>query len=108
MDIIEFQQRQLKMLYRRLYDEVFQLDLYSQPLSLTYQGKTNYSTTYGIVMTIITFCLILFVIVDTLVYGESSYLFDYKEPVNASTSFSIDFSKDISIFIALKKISDVK
>ena len=95
------------MLYRRLYEKVFQLDFYSQPLSLTYQGKSNFSTPYGIVMTIITFCLILFVIIDTFVYWDNLYTFEYAEPLNTTVSFNINLLQETAIFISLLN-KDVK
>src|SRR5689334_22202653 len=92
---IEYQKRQLKILYRKIYDELLKLDLYAQPLSLTYKGKNNYSTVYGVVMTIITFCLVMIVIIDTLVFGQTSTYFQYDSSMGVSTTLNIDFSKEI-------------
>ena len=95
---LEYQQKQLKILYRKIYDEVFKLDLYSQPLSLTYKGKTNFSTTYGMTMTVITLSVILVVIIDTLFFGDSFQIFPFQSSLLPQTSFNIDVVNDMGTY----------
>ena len=93
---IEYQQKQLKILYKRIYEEVFKLDLYSQPLSLTYQGKTNFSTSYGMIMTFITMFLILFVIIDTLFYGQAFVKYEFSSAT--PSSLTIQFPDQMAFY----------
>lgn len=96
------QKKSNKKLTKFLNDLLFQLDFFSQPLGLTYKAKTNFSTRYGVILTIITFILIFLVIIDNLIISNNSYSFSYQSSLTTSASLNIDFKVDAGIFITLE------
>ena len=101
----ETQIRNNRKITKILYDLMFKLDFYSQPLSLTYNGKTNFSTKYGVIMTFFTFIYMFFVITDNLFLANKSDSFSYQSSLSISESLMMDFKVDAGIFITLEDIN---
>jgi hypothetical protein len=102
---LEVQKRNNTKLTKILYDLMFKLDFYSQPLSLTYNGKTNFSTKYGVIMTFFTFIYLFFVITDNLFLANKTDSFSYQSSLSTSESLILDFKVDAGIFITLEDIN---
>ena len=51
-------------------EQLTEIDLFTQPMALTYKKSYTYSTIYGVVFTLLTAFLVVFILIDNAAFAK--------------------------------------
>ena len=85
-----------------------EIDMFTQPMALTYQKRYAYSTIYGVFFTLATVFLVIFTSIDNAVFAKYRYVCPMiVESTIEDKNYTIDLSSEMMFFAALNDIKSV-
>ena len=90
-------------------EQLREIDLFTQPMALTYKKSYTYSTIYGVFFTLLTAFLVVFISIDNAAFAKYRSVCPLSKvtPVD-SGAYSIFLGNELVIFVALNNIIIVK
>jgi hypothetical protein len=95
------------------FQEIFlesmrEIDMFTQPMALTYKKRYSYSTVYGVFFTILTVILVLFTSIDNAFYPKYRYVCPISsDSTVGDAEYTIIMGKELVFFSALNDIKNV-
>src|SRR5688572_9782189 len=91
-----------KSFFESLKEKFFSFDLYAQPLNLTYDTKTSFKTTYGLIFSLLTFAICAFLIIDNVVFFQPKNMCYYSQmDDNVISTYNLDTVNEFFMFYAI-------
>ena len=84
------------------------IDMFTQPMALTYQKSYKFSTIYGVIFTLATVALVIFISLDNVFFAKYRYVcpLTKNEPF-FQTGKNISIKDQFKIFLALRRVNNV-
>lgn len=92
----------------KFLDKLLELDIYAEPMNLTYQKKSDYKSNYGAMFSIFTIILFSIILVDNVVFYKPKHSCQYSQAAYLKTpNYTINLVEDFFLFFAVFNRSNV-